>query len=92
MASVVVSLPAPLHRAAGGQGEVLVEGDTVATTLASLRERYPAAARLFLGGTGEPRRGVSLFLNGTDVRSLGRLETPVQPGDRLEVVLMLAGG
>lgn len=90
--SVVVSLPAPLHRAAGGQGEVLVEGDTVAAALASLRERHPVAARLFLGGAGEPRRGVSLLLNGIDVRSLARLQTPLQPGDRLEVVLLIAGG
>jgi molybdopterin converting factor small subunit len=92
MASVVVSLPAPFHRAAGGQGEVHVEGNTVAAALAALRERHPAAARLFLGEAGEPRRGVSLLLNGTDLRSLARLETPLRPGDRLEVVLLMAGG
>jgi molybdopterin converting factor small subunit len=90
--SIVVTLPAPLHRAAGGLREIAAEGGTVAAVLTSLRRRNPAVTRLFLDEANGPRRGVSLLLNGTDLRSLALLETPVQPGDRLEVVLLMAGG
>lgn len=92
MPSVVVALPAPLHRAAGGLGELTAEGDTVAAALASLRIGHPVVARLFLRESGEARRGVSLFLNGSDLRALGGLDTPLKEGDRLAVVLLISGG
>jgi molybdopterin converting factor small subunit len=92
MPTILITLPAPFHRAAGGAGEVVAEGDTVALALASLRAGHPAVARLFLRDNDEPRRGVSLFLNGSDVRKLGGLDTPLEEGDRLVVVLLMAGG
>ncbi len=92
MPTILVTLPAPFHRAAGGVGEVAAEGDTVALALASLRAGHPALARLFLRENDEPRRGVSLFLNGSDLRALGGLGTPLHPEDRLTVVLLMAGG
>jgi hypothetical protein len=92
MPTIFVTLPAPLHRAAGGVGTLAAEGETVALALASLRHGHPAVARLFLAEGGVPRRGVGLFLNGCDLRTLDHLDTPVKPGDRLEVVLMMAGG
>ena len=92
MPSIFVTLPTPLFRAAGGRGEVAVEGETVAGALASLRAGYPRVAGLVLSEGDEPRRGVSLFLNGCDVRTLDRLETPLKAGDRLAVVLLLSGG
>jgi molybdopterin converting factor small subunit len=48
--------------------------------------------RLFLEKGNGPRRGVSLFLNGRDLRTLDGLDTVLRPGDRLEVVLLMAGG
>lgn len=92
MPTILVTLPTPLHRAAGGVGELEAEGETVALALASLREGHPAVARLFLKESNEPRRGVSLFLNGSDLRSLGGLDTRLTPEDRLAVVLLMAGG
>jgi len=92
MTTILVTLPTPLHRAAGGVGDLAVEGETVALALASLRHGHPALARLFLRESNEPRRGVGLFLNGCDLRTLDHLDTRVKPGDRLEVVLLMAGG
>ena len=92
MPTILVTLPAPLYRAAGGVGELAAEGETVALALASLRGGHPAVARLFLEEGNEPRRGVSLFLNGSDLRTLDGLGTPLKPGDRLAVVLLMAGG
>jgi molybdopterin converting factor small subunit len=92
MPTILVTLPTPLHRAAGGVGELAAEGETVALALASLRDGHPAVARLFLEESNEPRRGVSLFLNGSDLRSLAGLGTPLKPADRLAVVLLVSGG
>jgi molybdopterin converting factor small subunit len=49
-------------------------------------------ARLILQESDAPRRGVSLFLNETAVRDLAGLGAPLAPGDRLSVVLPIAGG
>lgn len=92
MPSVVVTLPAPLHRAAGGRGELVAEGETVADALSALRRDHPVVARLFLKETCEPRGAVRLVLDGTDVKVLQGLETPLKEGDRLAVVLLMAGG
>lgn len=92
MPKIVVTLPAPLHRAAGGSGELTVEGDTVAAALASLRRDHPRVTRLFLKDSDEPRGAVRLVLNGSDVRVLEGLGTPLKEGDRLAVVLLVAGG
>lgn len=92
MPSVVVTLPAPFIRVAGGLGEIVTEGETVALALGALRESHPALVRLFLAENGEPRRGVSLFLNGSDVGSPDRLDTRLAAGDRLAIVLLMAGG
>ncbi len=90
--SIVVTLPAPFHRSAGGVGELEVEGETVAGALADLRARRPALARRFLDERNVPRPGVSLFLNGGDLAALAGLATPVAAGDRLAVLLLLSGG
>ena len=92
MPNVVVALPAPLHRAAGGRGELAAEGETVGEALVRLRRDHPVVGRLFLKEGGEPRGAVRLVLDGTDVRSLAGLETPLRDGARLEVVLLVAGG
>lgn len=92
MPTILVTLPTPLQLAAGGVGELVAEGETVAVALASVRAGHPAVARLFLNESNEPRRGVSLFLNGSDLRSLAGLGTPLKPADRLAVVLLVSGG
>ena len=69
-----------------------MEGRTVGEALASLRGTHPRVAHLILQDSDEPRRAVALFLNDEDVRTLDRLETPVAGGDRLSVVLPVAGG
>lgn len=92
MPPIVVTLPSPLRSAAGGTREVTAEGDTVGAALASLRGTHATLAHRILNDLDRPRPGVKLFLNDTDVRALAELNTPLTPGDRLAVVLPLAGG
>lgn len=92
MPTVTVALPSPLRRAAGGAGELSAEGGTVAAALASLGGTHPVVARLLLKENGAPRAAVLLALNGVDVRRLDGLQTGLKEGDRLEVLLLVAGG
>jgi len=92
MAAVMVTLPHPLRRFAGGSGEVSARGADVAEVLASLCDSRPELAQRVLDDRGEPRRVIRIFLNGSDLRSLEGLATPVRDGDSLALMIAAAGG
>ena len=72
MPTILVTLPAPLHRAAGGVGELVAEGETVALALASLRDSHPAVARLFLDDEELSPAQISRITLGDGVLSIHR--------------------
>jgi len=89
---VTVILPGPLRQLAAGAPEVAAEGCDVAEVLSSLAVRQPRLADRILDEEGKPRRFLRLYLNDRDIAAHRQLETPVAEGDRLTVVLAVAGG
>jgi sulfur-carrier protein len=95
--SVVVEVPAAV---AGGTSRarivvVLAEhGDepTVARVLDALAEQRPSVERRVRDETGQVRRFVNLYVDGTDVRETGGASTPVRDGTEILVVPSVAGG
>ncbi len=87
-----VRIPPTMRTATSGAKVVDVAGATVREVVDRLVATYPSLAQQLLDGDGELNRFVNVFLNDTDVRHLGGLDTPV--GDRDAVVLLpaMAGG
>jgi molybdopterin converting factor small subunit len=81
-----------MRAATSGAKVVDIGGATVREVVGSLVAAYPALASQLLDGEGAINRFVNVFVNDTDVRHLGGLDTPV--GDRDAVVLLpaMAGG
>ncbi|MDM7324498.1 MAG: MoaD family protein [Thermus sp.] len=74
-----------------GQSQVRVEGRTVGEALSALVQTYPSLrAELFEGE--ELSQGVSLFLDGRDVRYLQGLATPLTEETTLDLFPPVAGG
>lgn len=92
MAEVVIVLPGPLRRLVGGPSEVPAQGDDLVGVLASLAQHHPRLTDRILDGDGQPRPFLRLFLNGTDVAAGDGLATRVGEGDRVAIVLAIAGG
>ena len=92
MADVVVALPRPLRRFAGGLAELAVGAEDVRAALRAITGNHPDLARHLMDDDGGVRRSVRVYLNGDDLRSPEALTTALAPGDRLEIVLALAGG
>jgi sulfur-carrier protein len=90
--SVIISLPTPLQRYAGGQAEVSVEATNVGEALRTLTETTPALAPHLLDGKGKVRSYVNIYLGDEDTRYLQGNDTPVADGDRLVIVPSIAGG
>jgi sulfur-carrier protein len=86
MASVCVH--GPLRKLAGGRPEHQLEGGTVVELLRGLETRYPEMSGWILDERGLIRRHINVFVEG----ERGREQTPVEPGDRIEVLPAITGG
>ena len=84
----VVCVHGPLRKLAGGRAEHELEGATVAELLRSLEVRHPEMSGWVLDERGVIRRHIHVFVNG----DRGGEDSPVRPGDRVEVLPAITGG
>ncbi len=89
--AVTVKIPSQLRSAAGGVGEVEVEGSTVGEALDSLYEQF-GDLRDRISGDGGLRRFVNVYVAGEDIRFLDGLDTSVTEGDEITILPAVAGG
>jgi molybdopterin converting factor small subunit len=85
-------IPTPLRSYVNGKGEVLVNGVTAGAAMQDLLEQFPAFRPHLCKEDGSLRAFVNLFLDGTNLRDLQGLETPLKPEDILNLVPSIAGG
>jgi molybdopterin converting factor small subunit len=87
-----IRVPTPLRLYTEGQKDVEVSGDTVASALHDLMERFPSL-RPHLYDEGDTLRSfVHVFLGDRDIRDLSADGTRLQADDRLLIVPSIAGG
>jgi len=87
-----VRIPPTLRPATNGAKTVDVAGATVGEVLAGLVAAHPGIEASVLGADGSLNRFVNIFVNGTDVRHLDELATPVGPADTVLLLPAMAGG
>ena len=90
--SLKVTIPAPLRRFTEGNGVIEVSGNSVASALDSLLERYPVLKKQLYTDDGRLRSFVNVYLNDEDIRYLQDANTAVQAGDMISIVPSIAGG
>ncbi|MGH2798713.1 MAG: MoaD/ThiS family protein [Thermoleophilaceae bacterium] len=86
-----VRIPPTLRPEAGGHREVEVNGDTVREALDALVEIFPGLAGPLLD-KGRIQAFVNVYLDGTDVRALNGLDTPLEQHATLLLLPAMAGG
>lgn len=84
-----VHIPGPLRSYTKQQGEVDVDGGTVAEVLAALDRRYPGLRFRIITEQDTVRRHIRIFLNEHQTDSLA---TPCGPGDHIHIICALSGG
>ena len=90
--AVKVKLPTQLRAAAGGEGEVLLEGDTVGAVLDALYATHGELRERIADDDGTLRRFVNVYVNGDDIRFGDGLQTAVPAGAELQILPAVAGG
>jgi sulfur-carrier protein len=90
--AVRVKIPTQLRAAAGGEGELEVEGGTVGEVLDAVFERHGELRDRLSDGDGALRRFVNVYVDGEDIRFGGGLDTPVADGQEVQILPAVAGG
>ena len=92
VAHPVVRVPGTLLALSDGADEVPVAASSVREALARLGEEHPRLADELLTDPGTVNRVYNLYVGEDDIRSLGGLDAPLEPGDELLILPALAGG
>src|SRR5437867_13151146 len=87
-----VYIPTPLRRTTGGQSKVEAAGRSVRALLDALERTYPGIRQQLCDETGEVRSFINVFVNGTEIRQLEGLSTPLQDADEVSIIPAMAGG
>jgi cystathionine beta-synthase len=88
----IAFIPAPLRRLTGGTARVEVAAASVGELLDRLETTYPGVRDYVLDAHGALRAYVNIFVNGTEVRVLAGLQTPLTTDDEVAILPAMAGG
>lgn len=92
--TVTFVLPGQLRVLARGRPDLVVEAPlgTVEEAFGALRADSPAIWERIFTEQRELRPHVNVFVNGSDIRWTGGLETPVEPGSEIVILPAVSGG
>jgi len=89
---VKVGVPTILRDCTGGLNPVTIKAATLDEALRRLRETYPLLRVHLYDEAGQLRPHVLIFYNDESTRWLERLDVPLHPGDRLDILQAVSGG
>jgi len=89
--SVAVRLPGPLLPLVNGEDRLDVQAATVGEALAAVAARFPEFGATVLPG-GKVAESFLIAIGDDDIRGLDGLQTPVQPGVDIIIVMAMSGG
>ena len=90
--SVNVLIPSALRVFVDRQSEVESEGATVGEALANVAAQYPDLKHQIYEDDTNLRGFVNVFVDGTNIKKLNGLDTPVAAGATVMIVPAIAGG
>lgn len=88
----VIKIPTPFRYYTGGLDEIPVTALTAGEAMSALVSQFPALKPHLYKHSGGLRAFVNLFVNGSNVRDLQGLDTPLSADDEVRLVPSIAGG
>ena len=89
--TVMLRIPSSLEHWLDGKTEFACEGKTVFDCIENLNEKFPVIKSHLYNQEGE-LSNIMIFRNGDNIRNLEGLETPVNDGDEISMIPLVAGG
>jgi molybdopterin converting factor small subunit len=87
-----VRFPAMMKYYVNNQAEFFVPAATVSQLLNQVIEQYPSIKFHLVDAEGKLRRHFNVFVNGTHIRELGGMDTPLSEADKVILMASAAGG
>lgn len=87
-----VYIPTPLRRLTDGQARVTVTARSIRELLEGLERRFPGIKTELCDERGDVRSFINTFVNGTEIRQLRGLDTPLADSDDVSIIPAMAGG
>ena len=88
----VVRFPNVMKFYVDNQSEFHVSGETVSEIVEQIVRQYPAIQFHLLDSNGKLRRHFNIFVNGTHIRDLNGMATPLRDEDKIILMASAAGG
>ena len=74
------------------QSEFSVSASTAGELIEEIIEQYPSVKFHLVDAEGKLRRHFNIFVNGTHIRDLNGMETPLKEEDKVILMASAAGG
>ena len=88
----IVRFPAVMKYYVNNQAEFAVSAATAGELIEKIIEQYPTVRFHLVDSEGNLRKHFNVFVNGTHIRDLGGLDTPLQEEDKVILMASAAGG
>jgi molybdopterin converting factor small subunit len=88
----IVRFPAVMKYYVDNQLEFTIPASTAAELIEKIIEQYPAVRFHLVDSEGNLRKHFNVFVNGTHIRDLNGMDTPLQEQDRVILMASAAGG
>ena len=87
-----VRFPAVMKYYVNNQSEFFVSAATVNELINQVIEQYPSIKFHLIDAKGNLRRHFNIFINGTHIRELNGMDTPLKEDDKVILMASAAGG
>jgi molybdopterin synthase sulfur carrier subunit len=88
----IVRFPAVMKYYVDNQSEFSVSASTAGEVIEKIIEQYPSVKFHLVDAEGKLRRHFNIFVNGTHIRDLNGMETPLKEEDKVILMASAAGG
>ena len=87
-----VRFPAVMKYYVNNQSEFSVRASTADELIKNIVEQFPSVKFHLVDADGNLRRHFNIFVNGTHIRDLAGMETPLEEDDKVILMASAAGG
>jgi molybdopterin converting factor small subunit len=88
----IVRFPAVMKYYVNNQLEFAIPASTAGELIEKIIEQYPTVRFHLVDSEGKLRKHFNVFVNGTHIRELNGMDTPLQEQDKVILMASAAGG
>jgi molybdopterin converting factor small subunit len=88
----IVRFPAVMKYYVNNQSEFSISASTASELIGKIIEQYPSVRFHLVDAEGNLRRHFNVFVNGTHIRDLNGMDTPLKEEDQVILMASAAGG